>query len=465
MHHRMTKRFNSFFEHLEQQDKRTRIALTLAGFFLLLFLVFAINAPIRGLVLNVFFQPAKALTQPVDATTSVERLGNPFYGKYPYDRYDRLGAFPRNVWDMTTYNGKIYLGSGDSAQNVGSVDLWTYDPPSGQFAIDYPAVPEEQIGKFVQLGDALYIPGHDHDFGTQDSYYKHDGTSWQEYYLFVQTAHMYDIASPSATEILLAGSDFNFNAVVWVSNDSGATWQKRTLDTYTFRTYALLPAGGKTFAITNPIGAGSPFYEYIASTSSFLRRPDLYFVTIFPNTSGVPKLDQGDVKVLKYLPFLDTTVYIGSTIENNHHGMPFGLYSAKTITSAEKITLPANTMPWDMEVNGNTLYVLLNEKLPDGTFKIHVLATTDLANWQELFFFTRETYARSFAFLNGDFYFGLGTGDEMFNTDDTATYLRLSRAAGDILRVKECVYTVNPCNSLPTPTASTGANLVTNDSF
>src|SRR5438067_2205367 len=42
----------------------------------------------------------------------------------------------RNPWDMQTFNGKIYIGSGDATLNAGGIetaggigtDVWTFDP-------------------------------------------------------------------------------------------------------------------------------------------------------------------------------------------------------------------------------------------------------------------------------------------------------------------------------------------------
>ncbi len=85
--------------------------------------------------------------------------------------------------------------------------------------------------------------------------------------------------------------------------------------------------------------------------------------------------------------------------------------------------LSENTLPRDILVKGNYLIVLLSKQKGDGTYYNTVILTSDLSmdtvQWKELFGFTTETFARSFEYLNGTFYFGLGC-----ETDD------LSQATG-----------------------------------
>lgn len=93
---------------------------------------------------------------------SVRRIGNPFL-------QTRLNStdlrYARNVWDMHLWDGRIYLGHGNSsnlgpAVNAGPVDVISYDPATGGFATEF-SVDDEQIDKFRVVGGKLHIPGHD----------------------------------------------------------------------------------------------------------------------------------------------------------------------------------------------------------------------------------------------------------------------------------------------------------------
>src|SRR5436853_140642 len=65
------------------------------------------------------------------AVVNLEFLGNPFATTY-YPNFH----IARNVWDMYEFNGKIYLGSGDSGLNTGPAPFVYYDPSTNQFVTD-----------------------------------------------------------------------------------------------------------------------------------------------------------------------------------------------------------------------------------------------------------------------------------------------------------------------------------------
>jgi hypothetical protein len=81
-----------------------------------------------------------------------------------------------------------------------------------------------------------------------------------------------------------------------------------------------------------------------------------------------------------------------------------------------------------------------------GSYTNYVFASADLATWTEVLRFSATTFARSFEYLDGDFYFGLGT-----------TRAELSSAAGDLLRARNPLLaplsTPSPTLTLP-PTST-----------
>src|ERR1043166_449312 len=102
----------------------------------------------RSVVIRVSNQPT--------ADTSVELLGNPAAKRYRGDR-----AYARNAWDLQAYEGHLYVASGNSnndgpAPNAGPVDIWSYDPQSGQFASEQ-VIDEEQIALFRTTPTELLI--------------------------------------------------------------------------------------------------------------------------------------------------------------------------------------------------------------------------------------------------------------------------------------------------------------------
>ena len=55
-------------------------------------------------------------------------------------------AYTNSVYDMQSYDGRLYLGYGDLLNNRGPVDILYYDPQTGEVIHEMEDVPEEQIG-------------------------------------------------------------------------------------------------------------------------------------------------------------------------------------------------------------------------------------------------------------------------------------------------------------------------------
>lgn len=145
-----------------------------------------------------------AITQPIEVEP--ERLGNPFLGKPVYSR---------NVWDLTVFDDKLFLGHGDSAVNTGSfnplnnakfegVPVWSYTPEGGFVAIPVDGattslggVDEEQIDRFVITENRMIIPGHDpigRDNWRLGNYYIYDAEAnrFTKHRVLPDGIHAYD---------------------------------------------------------------------------------------------------------------------------------------------------------------------------------------------------------------------------------------------------------------------------------
>ena len=79
-------------------------------------------APLPGAPLHVAL--ANVVQPTSDVTSSIQKIGNPFLDKSVYGR---------NVWDMQLFNGRIYMGHGDTNSNVGPIPIWSYQPLSKGF--------------------------------------------------------------------------------------------------------------------------------------------------------------------------------------------------------------------------------------------------------------------------------------------------------------------------------------------
>ena len=83
-------------------------------------------------------------------TEQVQVLGNPTQKRWPSGEW----IYARNPWSLKEFEGRIYVGSGNSnnpppAANAGPVDLWALDAATGAFP-EKPEyeVPDEQVDVF-----------------------------------------------------------------------------------------------------------------------------------------------------------------------------------------------------------------------------------------------------------------------------------------------------------------------------
>ncbi|MFN0070212.1 MAG: hypothetical protein ACKVVP_01820, partial [Chloroflexota bacterium] len=362
-----------------------------------------------------------------DVTVQTVLLGTPFSSQCHY---------ARNVWDMQSFAGKLYLGSGNSGNNpcgnAGPIGIVAYDPTTSSFATEYTAA-TEQIDRFVVLNGQLVIPSHDPRGPDELAIFRKGAVSWTKQTGSAPSTvvHTYDLANFAGSLFAGVGGVY---ASVFISSDGGATWQagnSSVLD----RGYALFQLGGKlylaedfgTFSTVTPA-----LYEYSGGTT-FTALPGIQFAQMFPaaSTSGILS-----GKLQRATNYLSQLVYIGASTVNDHQGDPMGLYTMASIGAATRISLPNGAKPYDILVGSDgALYVLGSVANGDGTYRNSVTRTADLTTWTEQFYFTTSTFARSFEYLNAAWYFGLG--------QDHTTSIT---AAGSILRYTPAM------TSTPTPT-------------
>ncbi len=180
------------------------------------------------------------------------------YGDYtlvgnPYKKYyqDGEASYARNIWDMKLYNGKIYIGAGNSsnkgpAQNAGRVYVLSLDPTTDKFSEDY-QVAEEQIDIFKIYGDVLYIPGHDAtQKWTLGNIYAKKDNKWKKYRTLPNALHVYDLAVKDGKVFTAIG--LKGKGAVFISDDM-EKWKE--IPHGDGRVYSFLEVGNELFAHKN----------------------------------------------------------------------------------------------------------------------------------------------------------------------------------------------------------------------
>ncbi len=379
-------------------------------------------------------------------TTQVELLGNPYQATYP----GGARIYARNIWAMCAFNGEVMLGAGNSsdegpAQNAGPVPLVAFSPFHGHFRVMF-TVDDEQIDVFRVLQGEAYIPGHDpRESWAFGNYYRLDeGGRWRKFRNIPSGVHTYDMTMSGG--LLFAGLGTPRGAAVAVSTNAGASWTNTRIANS--RIYAFLTVQsnvyavgamdssarlGKTAAAENLVGV----HQYDRELG-FRPRNDLGPEQLFP---GVTVRAETKVRIARSVSFKDHAVYLGAYSHNDHQFLSFGAFVADALSagrvSIHPVPLPKASRAWDLLVEGDTLYVLTDVPDAEGT-TVRVLASTDGRAWFERLRFRSRTFARSFALLDGDFYFGLGC--EVADPGQW-TMQELPPETGNILRVKNTAWT------------------------
>lgn len=387
-----------------------------------------------------------------DVTSEVEVLGQPFENKQPY---------ARNVWDMQLFDGKIYLGHGNSSNlgpspNAGPIPIYYFDPAAGQFATQNvvnskdasdskPYIDEEQIDLFKVIDETLYIPGHDaHGEGWDyGSFYRLENGTWVKYRNIPNGIHVYDMAGFQGK--LFAAIGTSGTPDVLMSADNGLSWTKAgSVNAFgPGRAYSLFELKGNLYAAASIVLV--PSEAKWADETRFMSLDPLaadgkkkisssqtpvFASKMLPGIKNEKQDEAAYMKLVRATSIDDRLLYIAGESYNDHQWLPRGLLVADEINKARLVALPdPNALPMDILVRDHTIYVLAYTTTPAGSYINTVYRTTAEEldrdeKWTELFHFQTDTFARSFEEWGGDFYFGLGSLTEPI-PESTGTILRV----------------------------------------
>ncbi len=384
---------------------------------------------IRGLLITLALLIMLSTSTAVSAT---EAIGTPCSDK---------AWFARNLWDMTFYDGRLFVGCGDSRSNAGPIDIWSYDPQDGwtsEFQVD-----EEQIDRFLMLDGVLTIPGDDAlESWTFGNYYQRIDGAWTKIRNIPSALHVYDIVQWDGQWI--AGLGVNVGgAAVAVSSNQGQSWQQMIVPigaenlqaAYAAvcqprfvrpveRVYNLFTIGDQLYANMPPYtvlacvdGQETPSYKGVFAqwTSSGLVEANL---DLFAGLTAD--------RVVRVVYFGSDTVYIAALTVDLGKWQPVALMRVGADLQASPVTPPDCERPQDLEVVDGALYVLCNQ--PYGAiWTMSIERTCDYTTWETVAALRTLTFARSFAFAPDAIYVGLG--------GDRDTHSRVQRAVGTVIQI------------------------------
>jgi len=362
-----------------------------------------------------------------DVTSHVESLGIPFADRYPGGE----AIYARNIWDLQAFEGRLYIGGGNwdnlgPAPNAGPVPILAWDP-ARRTIVHEGEVNDEEVSRFEVIAGVLYIPGADprESWELGNLYRREARGHWRKLRTIPRAIHTLALTGHAgrlyvglkATSTVPWYVDFKgYGSAVAVSRDDGVSWSFLSLGG--FNIYAFLHVGGLVYAVDIFPGPGTekwiskhhrkkyhaPVYELELTGENFLRRPDLTAGLLFPDTE---EAIWSACVINRTVQFKDSALYFGSGSQG-----AFGLYRADSLVSSDirtsRIRLPETTIPRDILVRDGVVFVLLQGPVTKEGIRTVVLGSRDMKEWTEILTFTASTFSRSFEFLNGDFYFGLG---------------------------------------------------------
>jgi hypothetical protein len=381
-----------------------------------------------------------------------EIVGTPFQQRWPD------GPYARNIWTMQVFDGRLYLGAGNSSNfgpssNAGPVPIVSFD---GRNFVEEYVVNDEQVARFYPVGDTLFVPGHDpRDDWSYGNLYRRTNGAWSKLRNIPRGIHVYDIRH-FAGRLIATGGAYGQPISAWISEDDAASWKPAALVANPALAEPTIPAGriakvlgqetqvvgrfwtlfeiGDTLyaSTTAPMGQAegdahprmATLFRFDPAQNGFQPLAFGHLASLFPETPATG--DQVGL-VERWTRLGRETVYIGGWQHNDHQWLPIGLYAATSAEKARRLALPASDQPRDILVQGGRLYCLSSREEGPGQYRVSVTRfDRDLDKGTVLLRFAAATFARSFAIFQGRFYFGLGT--------ETGTGAALSEAAGTILR-------------------------------
>ena len=328
-------------------------------------------------------------------TAQLEGLGNPFVEK---------PVFARNVWDMQVFNGQLYFGHGDAVENSGPIKVFSFNPSSSQFTSDF-TVDDEAINSFNIIDNQLLIPGYDpRESWDLGNFYRLENGAWQKHRTIPFGVHAYQLLKFAGKLFVTIGTD-DLHPGLLSSSDGGVTWNDMSNNLFNDRRFNKLIVLNNQLYATGLLETGTVKLE-----GNTFQNANIPASNIAP---GIPTDTPVLIQKLEY--FNSGMVYtVGKrqmyTSDPNDPRFETKAKAAFFTTNFQDtvpIPLPENSVPTDILVRDNKVLILVHRKLETG-FENIVIESADTQSWKETLHFSSASFARSFEFLEGKFYFGLG---------------------------------------------------------
>ncbi len=313
--------------------------------------------------------------------------------------YDDTKLVSRCPWDITIFDGKLYVGGGDYGNNTGPVTVWRYCLTNNVWE-STGTVNDEAVARFYEFDGKLIISGTDpkdeHDLGN---YYVLNGSEWHTVRNVPHGVHMFDIVKFGGETFYAIGNEKNTQSPVQKTADGENfvnvpfyAHGKELLGNEKYhhsRCYALFNVNNRLYAFCKWYTVGSyGFFEYDG--------------TVFNLVNEIPKLNIPASGVNR-----QSLVGERLTVDKKCY-ISFGtLYSTENFVTLTQIETPNGAYVQDMILSDGKMYVLTSQKSIDG-YKNAVWEYSEADGFKEVFSFDYGLNAMSFTLYDGTFYIGIG---------------------------------------------------------
>lgn len=310
------------------------------------------------------------------------------------------------AWDMAIHDGRLYVGCGDFSRNSGDSPVLSCPLNDlGNWTVET-IIPDEQVGRFIDINGVLTIPGFD-PVGSPKygSYYELWGDEWVEQAVLPYGLHNFDMAWFQGRMYAAIGSVRGDYPVAYT--EDGVTYQTLpmykdgvlldTSNSFVVRCSNLYVLGDELYA--------DFWYEDEAAARAVF---EMYHYNVeedrFDFVADLKTNTHGGKYSPAYLPLWEKAAV------NDKMFLTTGyLYYTTDFEQYTEVAMPNDALVYDMMKYKGRLY-LLTAYETDGQYKVTVYSTTS-ANPTKLRTEAAYTYGMlptSFAVDADNFFIGMG---------------------------------------------------------
>lgn len=333
------------------------------------------------------------------ATTYVS-LGTPAAEYYSANRLARC------AWDMTIFDGKLYVGCGDYSKNPGETPILSCPMDDlGNWTVEA-VIPDEQVGRFIDINGVLTIPGFDPVGAPQyGSFYELMNGTWQQREVLPDGLHNFDMVWFEGRMYAAIGADRGGYPVAYT--EDGVNYQ--TLPLYkdgetVYTGNSEVVRCSNLYVLGDELYADFWYEDETVSRSTF----EMYHYNKaedrFDYVADLKTSTHGGKYSPAYLPLWEKEAL------NDKMFLTTGyLFYTTDFEQYTQVTIPNNATVYDMVKFSGRLY-LLTAYEKDGKQQVTVYSTTSAnpSNLRTEASYTYDLMPTSFAVDADNFFIGMG---------------------------------------------------------